>query len=287
MAALAIMVMGSSCVVSFTSTTLRIPNQQISIQSTTPIERLSHNDMCIIPTSNIISLLFTQHTRTKSLSSTSLQMAYGKYGNGRSSSRYASANDRTKRQERVGHVVRSELATLLARGSIKNDNDPIEDELRRKINVVNADVSPDLRQARVTVSIMGGADRKLDTLSKRRAYAWLVRNTKAIRYNLAQRMKHMKGGSPDLTFVQVDVGAAVDVMQLIEKVSEGYKRDDVLDFNEMDYDDDGWEDEEEDGEEEEEGEEEDVDDVDVDDDGWFDYDEDGDGISVEVELKAE
>eukprot|EP00985_Skeletonema_marinoi_P019673 scaffold11385_cov79-Skeletonema_marinoi.AAC.2 len=36
-------------------------------------------------------------------SSTALQMAYGKYGNGRSSSRYA-AGDRTKRQERVGHV---------------------------------------------------------------------------------------------------------------------------------------------------------------------------------------
>ena len=276
MAALAITVMGSSCVVSFTSTTtLRISNQPISIQFTTLIERPfynNNNNMCI-PTSNKSSLYTQQqqHRRTKPL-----QMAYGKYGNGRSSSRYASANDRTKRQERVGHVVRSELATLLARGSIKNDNDPIEDELRRKINVVNADVSPDLRQARITVSIMGGGanNRKLDTLSKRRAYAWLVRNTKAIRYNLAQRMKHMKGGSPDLTFVQVDVGAAVDVMQLIERVSnEGYKRDDVLDFNEMDYDDDGWEDEEE--EDGEEGDE---------DDGWFDFDEDGDGISVEVEL---
>ena len=75
----------------------------------------------------------------------------------------------------------------------------------------------------------------------------------------------MKGGSPDLTFVQVDVGAAVDVMALIDKVSnEGYKRDDIsLDYE---YNEEDWEDEDED------------------DDGWFDLDEDGDGISIEVEV---
>ena len=184
-------------------------------------------------------------------------MAYGKYGNGRSSSRYATG-DRTKRQERVGHVVRTELASILHKGFIKNDNDPIEDELRRKINIVHCDVSPDLRQARVTVSVMSGKDRKMDAIAKRRAYAWLVRSTKAIRHSLAQRMKHMKA-SPDLTFVQVDVGAAVDVMQLIEKVSTGYKRDDVL---EMDFEDDDWEDEED----------------------WTDFDDDeyGEGVTVEV-----
>ena len=201
-------------------------------------------------------------------SSSSLKMAYGKYGNGRSSSRYASQNDRTKRQERVGQVVRAELATILHRGSVKNDNEPIESELRRKINIVNADVSPDLRQARITVSIMAGGtgDRSSDTVAKRRAYAWLIRNTKSIRYSLSQRMKHMKGGSPVLTFVQVDVGAAVDVMALIDKVSnEGFKRDDIsLDYE---YNEDDWEDED-----------------DEDDDGWFDLDEDGDGISVEVEV---
>eukprot|EP00571_Detonula_confervacea_P012607 CAMPEP_0172312628 /NCGR_PEP_ID=MMETSP1058-20130122/18181_1 /TAXON_ID=83371 /ORGANISM="Detonula confervacea, Strain CCMP 353" /LENGTH=188 /DNA_ID=CAMNT_0013026145 /DNA_START=273 /DNA_END=839 /DNA_ORIENTATION=- len=188
-------------------------------------------------------------------------MAHGEYGNGRSSSRYASSQDRTKRQERVGHVVRSELATILNRGtSIKNDNEPIESALRRRINIVHSDVSPDLRHARITVSIMAGNDRKLDTIAKRRAYAWLVRNTKAIRFSLAQKMKHMKGGSPELTFVQVDVGAAVDVMQLIEKVSEGYKRQDIL---EMEYEEEWDED---------------------DDDGWSDFDEEGDGVSVEVEV---
>lgn len=198
-----------------------------------------------------------QHNSQRTSTTTALQMAHGKYGNGRSSSRYATG-DRTKRQERVGHVVRTELASILHKGFIRFDNDPIEDELRRRINIVHCDVSPDLRQARVTVSVMSGKDRKMDAIAKRRAYAWLVRSTKAIRHSLAQKMKHMKG-SPDLTFVQVDVGAAVDVMQLIEKVSTGYKRDDVLEMEFEDDDEDGWEDEED----------------------WIDFD-DEDGVTVEV-----
>lgn len=221
--------------------------------------------------------LFDDDDARATFTSTSLRMGYGRYGDGRSSPRNAShQHDRTKRQERVGHVVRSELATILHRGSsIKGDDDPIEQELRRRINVVHTDVSPDLRHARITVSIMaaakkggggggGGGGRGADSVARRRAYAWLVRNTKAIRHSLAQRMKHMKA-SPDLTFVQVDVGAAVDVMHLIERVaSEGYKRDDVL---EMDFEEE-WDEEDGDG---------------GDDDGWFDFDEEGDGISVEVE----
>ena len=70
---------------------------------------------------------------------------------------------------------------------------------------------------------------------------------------------------PDLTFVQVDVGAAVDVMHLIEKVNTGYKRQSVGAFGENDDnlpmgytldDEDDWDDE--------------------DDDGWEDFDEDED-----------
>jgi ribosome-binding factor A len=208
--------------------------------------------------------------RTKS---TALYMGYNKYGNGRSSSRYA-AGDRSKRQERVGHVVRSEIASILHNGSlIKYDDDPIEDELRRRINIINADVSPDLRQARVTVSIMAGKD---DIVSKRRAYAWLVRCTKSIRHALAQKMKHMKA-SPDITFVQVDVGAAVDVMQLIEKVSQGYKREDQsFELEYDDEDDDEWVDEFEDGEEGVREEE--------DDDDWIDFDGVEGAIGIEVDM---
>lgn len=192
-------------------------------------------------------------------SGTALKMAYGRYGDGRSSSRYA-ASDRSKRQERVGHVVRSELARIIQAGFPIKNVDPIDDELRRRINVVNADVSPDLRHARVTVSIIGRGE--TSTVDKRRAYSWLVRSTKMIRHAMAQRLKHMKV-CPDLKFVQADVGAAVDVMRLIEKVSDGYKRESVGVFGGLDdstpFGAEDWEKMEE---------------LDDDDDGWVDLDDD-------------
>jgi hypothetical protein len=79
---------------------------------------------------------------------------------------------------------------------------------------------------------------------------------------LAQRMSHMKS-CPDLTFVQVDVSAAVDVMYLIDKLSSTdgkYKResldlfneDDVargivggLDFDAVDDDEEDWDEDDE------------------------------------------
>lgn len=177
---------------------------------------------------------------------------------------------KSKRQERVGQLVQSELSRILHGGAIKGrDVEYLEDELRLRISVVSADVSPDLRQARVSVSVRpsqrhhsrrsrsssnlnsplaatattvtaAAADEDAaassasapavppsPSVDRRRAYAWLVRNTKPIRHALAQRLSHMKT-CPQLTFVQVDVSAAVDVMYLIDKVTQGsYKRDNV------------------------------------------------------------
>ena len=209
-----------------------------------------------------------------SVSKTALSMGYQTYN-----------NDRSKRQERVGQIVRTEIATIIQLGyPIKNQFNEIDDELRRRVNVVNADVSPDLRQARITVSVMKRMKGYLDeeeydedeeeydeeeggeeegdeeeydededdeyydeeeyddveinqvfpesrsgdsVVDRRRSYTWLVRNTKNIRHALSQRLSHMKT-IPNLTFVLADVGAAVDVMNLIDKVSKGnYKRDDI------------------------------------------------------------
>jgi ribosome-binding factor A len=161
---------------------------------------------------------------------------------GRSSPR--SGKERSKRQERVGHYVRTELAKILSTGHIKNSDEYLDDDTRRRISVVSADVSPDMRQARISVSI------RADALTKRRAYSWLVGNTKPIRHTLAQQLKHMKN-TPNLSFIQVDVAAAVDVMYLIDKISKGYKRDGELDdeirgpvggvdFDEEYDDDDEW-----------------------------------------------
>lgn len=185
---------------------------------------------------------------------------------GRSSPRYG--KERSKRQERVGHLVRTELSQIIHTGLIKGDPDYLEDELRKRISIVNADVSPDLKQARVAVSIRkgvaneGGAGSSA-VVDRRRAYSWLVQNTKELRHTLAQRMSHVKA-TPDLTFVQVDISAAVDVMYLIDKVSAGAKRTNIgsfggdddslprgmvegMEFEDFDFDDDdGWIDDDED-----------------------------------------
>lgn len=174
--------------------------------------------------------------------------------------------DRSKRQERVGQLVQSELARIIHTGNLKGDADYLDAELRKRISVVKADVSPDLRQARITVSIRKGShnhdddrdDRSSAAVDRRRAFSWLVENTKPLRHTLAQRMSHMKT-APNLSFAQVDVGAAVDVMYLIDKVSTGYKRDNIgaygggddslprgvvggYDFDEEEGDEDDWED---------------------------------------------
>jgi len=74
-----------------------------------------------------------------------------------------------------------------------------------------------------------GLDRSKDLLDeimeKRRAYGWLVRNTKYIRNVLSKRLNHMKT-CPNLTFVQADVTAAVNIINLIDKISkDGLKRE--------------------------------------------------------------
>jgi ribosome-binding factor A len=182
---------------------------------------------------------------------------------GRSSPNYG--KDRSKRQERVGHLVRSELSSIIHGGVIKLDAESLDDDLRKRISVVSTDISPDLRQARISVSVRAGkkGGDSNPAVDKRRAYAWLVRNTKPIRHTLAQRMSHMKS-CPELSFVQVDVAAAVDVMYLIDKVTSGYKRDnndlfeegDVqsgvvngIDFN-AEFDEDDWEDEDDEDDDE-------------------------------------
>mmetsp|Transcript_7676 Transcript_7676/g.10948 ORF Transcript_7676/g.10948 Transcript_7676/m.10948 type:complete len:229 (+) Transcript_7676:181-867(+) len=193
----------------------------------------------------------TPFVSERTCKNSALNMAYYTKGNhGRSSPR--GGKERSLRQERVGHVVRSEIAGILHRGIIKGDADFIDADLRERISVVNADVSPDLRQARITVSVIKSNEEDNNhAVDRRRAYSWLVRNTKPIRHTMAQRLKHMKT-VPNLSFVQADVSAAVDVMYLIDKVSSsGYKRENIdsslpqgvyggIDFDE---DDDDWDDE--------------------------------------------
>jgi len=187
-------------------------------------------------------------SRSQEQLTTILHSAAASSSGGRRSSSNNKNKERSKRQERVSQLVRTELAHILHTGNIKGSFDVLDDELRQRISVVNTDVSPDMRQARVSVSIRRRVTAPLtdtattsgldDTvMDQRRAYSWLVSNTKALRHSLAQRMSHMKN-CPDLTFVQVNVGAAVDVMYLIDKVSKGYKREIIEDDALLEDDDD-------------------------------------------------
>jgi len=200
--------------------------------------------------------------------------------------------------------VKIELSKIIHSGEISGFVDGyLEDQLRQRISIVSTNVSPDLKQVRVSVSIRNDRittpaptdttsdtaptsasqeekendeffdgydeaeyndefDDEYDTdpgftsfknndyiIDQRRAYSWLVKNTKPLRHTLAQKMSHMKT-SPNINFAQVDVAAAVDVMNLIDKVSKGYTRETIdemvpsgvvqgVDLDEK-YDEDEW-----------------------------------------------
>lgn len=121
------------------------------------------------------------------------------------------ARDSGRRSVRVGQVVQNELSTVLRESTIIGSR-KITGELRSMISIVSVDMSPDLRNAKVKVSIIG--ERK-DKIS---AVRWLQGNTKSVRHALAKQMKGMKR-CPQLTFTHVDVAAAVDVMVMIDQLS--------------------------------------------------------------------
>jgi ribosome-binding factor A len=197
---------------------------------------------------------------------------------------YPFRDGKSKRQERVGQLVQTEVSRILHTGIIKGDVEYLADALRCRISVVRADVSPDLRQARISVSVrpkginaktspssvptvgqppeplqQGLTAEPSDTEDDRRlAYSWLTRHSSAIRHTVAQRMSHIKSSCPALTFVAVDVTAAVDVMHLIDQVTAGSDKrgamigwdpeemarnmmGDVDDDDDEDEDDDDWE----------------------------------------------
>lgn len=206
------------------------------------------NDNCCSVSEVILSQRSTFVTPRSTAAGSATRLFIQRGTPGRSAPR--GKTDKSKRQYRVGELVRTELARIIQSGLIKGkDASPLEDGIRSRISIVSVDVSPDLRQARVSVSIRNGngskkktpsvgdegGDESKDfsgsdaTVDKRRAYSWLVENTKAIRHTLAQRMSHLKT-SPSLTFVQVDVAAAVDVMYLIDKVSKGYERESIGEY---------------------------------------------------------
>ena len=131
-----------------------------------------------------------------------------------------------RRQGRVAQVVRTELAQVLHNGDIRGKR--LATPIREMISIVDVDVSPDLRNARVKVSILG------DRMDKISAVRWLQASRGGIRYAMGQRMKAFKR-LPEIKFEHVDVGQAVDVMILIYKLASERKDEDAAE-DELDFD---------------------------------------------------
>jgi len=109
-----------------------------------------------------------------------------------------------RRSSRVAQVVQKELSTIIRSGTVHGPR-VIQERLRHMISIVDVDVSPDLGNARVKVSIIG------DQKDKISAIRWLQSSASPIRHVLAHEMKQMRR-VPRLSFQHVDVGKAVEVM---------------------------------------------------------------------------
>ena len=187
-----------------------------------------------------------------------------------------------RRPSRIGQVVQTDLATIIRQGDVRGKQ-KIPAGLNQMISIVDVDMSPDLRNARVKVSIIG--DRK----DKITAVRWLRANVRGLRHQLAQKNKQMKR-CPMLTFDHVDVGAATDMMVRLDTLrrdredAEQRRRDDGesvpdeeggIDFAASD--DDAWDDDDDD-DDDVWGSAEDA--LDDDDDELLDDDEDDEDLEA-------
>ena len=158
-----------------------------------------------------------------------------------SSSFPSSSSFRSKRQERIGQVLQKELSEIFhshiheikmtpsftsSSSSYTIQQDAL---LFKRLTIVRVDVSPDLRQAKVVISLVQGSSSSSSSsttttnhknqllMDRRRIYSLVVQYTKQIRHALSQRVRHWKI-LPTLSFEQVNVGAAVDVMILLNQI---------------------------------------------------------------------
>jgi len=115
-----------------------------------------------------------------------------------------------RRTSRVGQVVRTELSDVIRAGVVIGKQ-RCPAGLEQMISIVDVDMSPDLRNARVKVSVIG------DRRDKVSAVRWLRGNVRGLRHELAKRNRGMKR-MPMLTFDHVDVGAATDMMVRLDEL---------------------------------------------------------------------
>ena len=122
--------------------------------------------------------------------------------------RGGSARQPSQRQRRVNELLRHALAEVMLRDEIRDD-----DLKGVSITVTEVEVSPDLRNARVYVVPLGGANQEA-------VLAALRRHAKFLRGELAQRvtLKYMPALSFELD-TKFDTSDRVDALLRSEKVA--------------------------------------------------------------------
>jgi ribosome-binding factor A len=108
----------------------------------------------------------------------------------------------SRRTDRVDDILRAELSTLILR--------ELHDPRVRLATVSEVHVTPDLRRARVLVSVMGEESTREQALAALRHAAGFLRK------QLASRLKHMRV-TPELIF-ELDRGAehSIHIASLLE-----------------------------------------------------------------------
>ncbi len=112
----------------------------------------------------------------------------------------------TRRTQRVGDVLRHEIAAILARR--------LRDPRVGLASISSVDLSPDLKHARIQVSVVGDDNQRQDSLEALRHAAGFIRS------QLAKELKRMKT-IPELRF-ELDRGAEYSqrISELLESPDE-------------------------------------------------------------------
>ncbi|MBT9149430.1 MAG: Ribosome-binding factor A [Dehalococcoidia bacterium] len=116
----------------------------------------------------------------------------------------------SRRQKRINHAIRREISELLFR----HVNDP---RIKGFISVTEVDVSPDLMQAKVLISVMGSEEEKAEIFEGLAAASGFLRRELGTRLRLRY--------TPKLIFEQDDyIERGGRLLHLIEQVADDTDR---------------------------------------------------------------
>lgn len=98
-------------------------------------------------------------------------------------------SERTRRQKeikqaRFSRIIRDEMNDIISKCDIRASNFP-DPKLLKSTYVRNVEISKDLSNAKITVSVMGNA------IEKRKIYVWMCQNLSNIRRSLASRIRNV------------------------------------------------------------------------------------------------